>query len=670
MENPRDGISFPSHGDPPNPPLESSAPGGTKVINTIGGVPTIPEGNSADDSGAAGKVPPRQLEFWLDGGILACVCPGCGGPMSIRLWLRLADCFHCQTSVELTEEELWEAQRLLQTRRGAGSSAPGMTPPGRPIPLTPPPAAGGDRGSLRQKPVPAGSVPPTQARPPFRYKARPWHLFLHLPSWLISAIFHAILLLIFGLLAVPGSGQPTITITTTLSPEDREGEELIWEADPLVAWEMPDPVPPTALEVAAVEELMGNVDLPLPPADPPAPNAPLGAETSSNQPQVLPPAMQPGGLLSGRNPNFRRTLALERGGSEETEAAVALGLAWLARHQNANGSWSLDKFHMAPKATSGAVDGLGSVYSDTAATAMALMAFLGAGQTHKQGQYQDVVRAGLRWLVYNQGPDGDLRGPGSGRMYAHGMASIVLCEAFAMTGDDNLRVPAQRAIDFIVRAQHPAGGWRYEPGQAGDTSIVGWQLMALQSGRLHYHLHVPDNTLRLAENFLDSVKCDYSGATYGYMPGHSASPAMTAEALLCRLYLGWPPNHRAIRAGVQWLLSEHLPSLRHPDIYYWYYGTQVMHHVGGQAFRKWNYAMRPILLELQEKSGRNAGSWPPLGAWSSQGGRIFMTSLAICILEVYYRHMPLNRAEAIEIDRKLQKVQSDVRDVSKEETGF
>ncbi len=608
--------------------------------------------------GKANTSHPPKLEFWLDGGILACVCPGCGGPMSIRLWLKLADCFHCQTSVELTEEQVSQAQRLLQSRKGVAISPKGPPSSGRKSPQGIFPEVEGRLGSGIAPPEMVILVPQAKEAPPFRYVARPWHLFLHLPSWLISALFHFILLLIFGLLAVPGTSHPAITITTTISPEDRHGEELIWEEDPLVAWEMPDPAPPTAFEVSPIENLLGNVDLPLPPADPPAPTDPTGIEASADQPQILPPAMQPGGLLSGRNPNFRKTLALQRGGSEETEAAVARGLAWLARHQNANGSWSLDKFHLAPKATSGPQDGLGSVYSDTAATALALMAFLGAGQTHKQGEYQDVVRAGLRWLVYSQGPDGDLRGPGSGRMYAHGMAAIVLCEAFAMTGDDTLRVPAQRAIDFIVRAQHPAGGWRYEPGQAGDTSIVGWQLMALQSGRLHYHLHVPEGTLQLAEKFLDSVKCDYSGATYGYMPGHSASPAMTAEALLCRLYLGWPPNHRAIRTGVQWLLSEHLPDIRNPNIYYWYYGTQVMHHVGGQAFRKWNYAMKPILLELQEKSGRNAGSWPPIGTWSSHGGRIFMTSLAICILEVYYRHMPLNRAEAIEIGQKLEKAQA------------
>ena len=40
--------------------------------------------------------------------------------------------------------------------------------------------------------------------------------------------------------------------------------------------------------------------------------------------------------------------------------------------------------------------------------------------------------------------------------YSHGIASIALCEAYGMTGDKRLREPAQRAIDFIVAAEHPA----------------------------------------------------------------------------------------------------------------------------------------------------------------------------------------------------------------------
>ncbi|MCS7238686.1 MAG: terpene cyclase/mutase family protein [Thermoguttaceae bacterium] len=607
--------------------------------NKLAGNVGSPPGEGLARAGGTLGGSSSSVNFWLDGGVLACTCPGCGGPMAIRLWLRLADCFRCLTSVELTEEQVLEAERVLAQSR---QSRPRPVPP--PV-VPPPPSNAAPAQEAKTSYRPSGS---------FHHQPRPWRIFGHYPSWLISAIFHGLLLLIFGLMSAPGTRPLGITITTTMSPEDEVGEELIWEEDPLIAMELPQ-VEPAAAEIGAEETLAGTLEVPIPPATLPPATSPVGAGPATEVPEVLPPAMQPGGMLSGRDPTFRRTLAIQRGGSDETEAAVARGLAWLARHQNANGSWSLDRFHLAPKATANAEDGLGSVYSDTAGTALALLPFLGAGQTHEKGEYREVVKAGLRWLIYTQKPDGDLRGPGSGRMYAHGMAAIVLCEAFAMTGDPDLRGPAQRAVDFIVRAQHPEGGWRYDPGQAGDNSVVGWQLMALQSARMHYLLHVPEDTLHLASRFLDSTQADYAGATYGYMPGFQASPAMTAEALLGRLYLGWPPNDRRVRAGVQWLLSEHLPSINAPNFYYWYYGTQVMHHVGGNAFRKWNYVMKPILLELQEKTGRNAGSWPPVGTWAQMGGRIFTTSLAICILEVYYRHMPLNRSEAIEIGQLLQK---------------
>ncbi len=628
----------------------SESEGGVHALNEVVTVRMLPPLSGTSQGSGKSALPPKDFfpgaarvgeDFWLEGGVLACICPGCGGPMSVRLWLRLADCFRCHASVQLTEEQIRLAEGVLKRHRQGEVAA-----------VVSPEQIGCRPGSFQA----AGSVPsiPAAARAKLRYRARPWRTLWHPPSWVISGVIHAILLIIFSFLTVPGTGSPAITITTTISWEDQPGEELIYEENPILVFEAPQ-LDPAAIEIAGLEELGGFVDVPVPPVDPPPATVPEGTGPASEVPEVLPPAMRPGGMLSGRDPAFRMALALQRGGSEETEAAVARGLAWLARHQNANGSWSLDKFHLAPRATSGPGDGLGSVFSDSAGTALALLPFLGAGQTHKQGEYREVVHKGLRWLIYHQGPDGDLRGLGSGRMYAHGMAAIVLCEAYAMTGDDQLRGPAQRAVDFIVQAQHPAGGWRYDPGQPGDTSIVGWQLMALQSARLHYLLHVPEDTLKLAQRFLDSVQADYLGATYGYMPGSAASPAMTAEALLCRLYLGWNPNDRRIRTGVQWLLTQHCPAINNPNYYYWYYGTLVMHHVGGTAFRNWNYRLKPILLELQEKTGRNAGSWPPVGAWGVQGGRIFSTSLAICMLEVYYRHMPLNRSEAIEIGQKMGK---------------
>jgi hypothetical protein len=336
-----------------------------------------------------------------------------------------------------------------------------------------------------------------------------------------------------------------------------------------------------------------------------------------------------------------------------TEAAVTRALEWLARHQFEDGRWSLHNFHKAPGADAKIGGQARGADNDMAGTALALLPFLGAGETHLQGKYREEVFNGLRWIVEHQKEDGDLRGNNSGNtgMYAHGQAAIALCEAYALTGDEQLRDPAQRALSFIVRAQHGQGGWRYEPGQPGDTSVVGWQLMALKSGQMAY-LHVPTKTFELAGVYLDKAQHDKEGGLYCYQPRSRMNASMTAEGLLCRQYLGWPKDHPGLKKGVAWMLKEHPPDSKHPNIYYWYYGTQVMHHFGGEAWKKWNAKMRAALVEMQETKGPAAGSWDPAGSgdqggFADRGGRLFMTSLAACILEVYYRHMPIYGEEAL-----------------------
>ena len=77
-------------------------------------------------------------------------------------------------------------------------------------------------------------------------------------------------------------------------------------------------------------------------------------------------------------------------------------------------------------------------------------------------------------------------------------------------------------------------------------------------------------------------------------------------------------------------------------MYYWYYGTQLFHHLGGEAWDQWNTEMRDLLVNIQEKRGTQAGSWSPdKFKYGRQGGRIYTTALSVCILEVYYRHLPL-----------------------------
>ncbi|MGQ9505977.1 MAG: prenyltransferase/squalene oxidase repeat-containing protein [Thermogutta sp.] len=624
--------------------------------------PALSEPNARPVEGrGASNVESSLGQIWLDGGVLACACPDCGAPMSIRLWLRLADCFRCGASVELTEEQEAEAIRLLQNWekemvKSAAEASAAICPraidllPGRPLRK---PGQEEQRSTRRWA---FEVVSPTTAhsrkvdrREVIRHQTAPWRqrrwqtLFWEdFPAWLVSFVFHLVLMLLLGLLTAPGRlPPPSITLSTSINYRDKPGEEGTLSERLQMPWEFEEAGLAVDVKTAPKDNVGVFSDLiPQETSESVKPSLPLAA--LAQETLTVAPPLPAGNIFAGRDPSVRARLLAEGGGTNETEAAVARGLRWLARHQNADGSWSLHAFHLAPGAA-GDEDGLGRE-ADVAGTALALLPFLGAGQTHHTGEYRQVVLKGLSWLVQQQKPDGDLRGNGIGDMYAHGQATIVLCEAFAMTRDIQLREPAQKAVDFIVRAQHPRGGWRYEPGQAGDTSILGWQLMALRSGKMAY-LSVPNTTFYKAANYLDSAQTDQYGGRYGYLPGHPATPTMTAEALLCRQYLGWPREHRGMKAGAYYLL-DNLPSAKkldssQPWFYYIYYATQVMRNMGGVFWEKWNDAMKATLLPTQQKTGSLAGSWDPVERYGTQGGRIYTTALAVCTLEVYYRHMPL-----------------------------
>ena len=170
--------------------------------------------------------------------------------------------------------------------------------------------------------------------------------------------------------------------------------------------------------------------------------------------------------------------------------------------------------------------------------------------------------------------------------------------------------------------------------------------MALKSAHMAY-LHVPKETVLGSMRFLDSVQTD-SGSKYGYTsPG--AGPATTAVGLLCRMYLGWKKDNGALHRGVEYL-SNRGPSPN--NMYYNYYATQVMRHFEGEMWEKWNTKMRDSLVATQAKAGHETGSWH-MGRGdhgSERGGRLYCTSMATMILEVYYRHLPIYGKQAAEED--------------------
>jgi hypothetical protein len=347
--------------------------------------------------------------------------------------------------------------------------------------------------------------------------------------------------------------------------------------------------------------------------------------------------------LSGRGKG-KAGLVATGGGSAGSEKSVAAALKWLANHQMPDGGWCFN--HSLSPNCRGACSQPGEMAdARTGATAMAILPFLGAGQTHKEGTYKSTVNGGLYFLInrIKLGPAGaDLTEPG-GRMYSHGLASIVLCEAYAMTHDKALHDPAQAAVNFICYAQDPVGGgWRYEPRQKGDTSVVGWQIMSLKSAHMAY-LMVPPITVKKAFGFLDTVQSQ-GGAQYGYTdPG--GGDATSAIGLLCRMYLGWKKETPALEKGVQ-ILAQKGPDKN--NMYYNYYATQVMRHMEGDYWKNWNAVMRDQLVNSQATTGHETGSWFMNDTHVKSGGRLYCTSLACMILEVYYRHLPIFRKQSIE----------------------
>jgi hypothetical protein len=254
------------------------------------------------------------------------------------------------------------------------------------------------------------------------------------------------------------------------------------------------------------------------------------------------------------------------------------------------------------------------------------------------------VARGLDFLIRAQAADGNLAGDAElyAAMYCHGMAAIALSEAYALTNDERLGLPLRRAINYTLSAQHAtAGGWRYKPGdRQGDTSQLGWQLMALRSAKLA-GIAIPRSSEEGMIRFLRSVEAGRHGGMASYRAGERPNRTMTAEAMVCRHFLGLPADEpEAAREAGDFLLEE-LPGQGKPNLYYWYYATMAMHQLQGDYWSVWNKALRKALVETQRTSGSEAGSWDTSTVWGGYGGRVYTTAMGALCLEVYYRFLPL-----------------------------
>ena len=227
-------------------------------------------------------------------------------------------------------------------------------------------------------------------------------------------------------------------------------EEIVEPVDVAEAMEMVEPTPMDPMEIATVDFDVADFASEMAPAA-------MSLQTVSSL------NMQP---MSSRTADMKKKLLRDYGGNESSEAAVTEALKWLSRHQMPNGAWTY-QHNLVCNGRCGNPGEPNRAKAFNAATAMGLLPFMGAGQTHKSGEFREVVFRGLRFLVQNgkPGTQGGLPvldlSEGGGNLYSHGLAAIALCEAYAMTEDPELLGPAQAAINYIVYAQCRDGGWRY-----------------------------------------------------------------------------------------------------------------------------------------------------------------------------------------------------------------
>ena len=361
----------------------------------------------------------------------------------------------------------------------------------------------------------------------------------------------------------------------------------------------------------------------------------------------------------------RSARAQRSGASPASEQAVERALDWLARHQDADGRWDGgtaryedgevvpgdDDFTVHCPAGEACFGECAYWEADTGLSGLALLTFLGAGYTHQEGKYATTVKRGLSFLLRQQKPDGDLRGASKTvGMYCHAMATLALCEAYALSLDERLRPGAEKAIAFLGKARARDGlSWRYVPGApAGDTSILGWVVMALKSAR-EIGVPIADQASleKGAATWLDRVADGDARGLAKYQPWEGVTPTMTAEAWACRQFLGLGGPGPASSEAAAFLL-DHESDKGKTNVYYWYYATLAMYQHGGRPWAEWNGRLRDRLVGLQRKSGHQAGSWDPdESVYGARGGRIYCTTLAALSLEVYYRYLRLYDAPSL-----------------------
>jgi hypothetical protein len=341
---------------------------------------------------------------------------------------------------------------------------------------------------------------------------------------------------------------------------------------------------------------------------------------TSPQPDLSDVTIRPSeaGVSAANNP-------LEGEMSPEVDAAVARGLAALAREQNPDGSFGRSQFGR-----------------NVAVTSLACLAFMGDGNLPGRGAYGEVVQKGLEYVLSHVSKEGLIATPSTTNpMYGHGFAALFLAEVYGMTrggGDtqlaDRLHGALLSAVQLIEKSQNDEGGWRYNPVPAdADVSVTICQIMALRSAR-NAGLEVSKRVIDRSVEYVRALQNPDGGWRYQAVGGPSAWPRSAAG--VASLYYAGVYEDRALTQGLKYLKATALPGrvdVQQIHFFYGhYYAVQAMFLAGGEHWATWWPAIRSLLLRSQG----------PNGKWDdSSVGEEYGTAMALIVLQMPKRYLPI-----------------------------
>jgi len=364
------------------------------------------------------------------------------------------------------------------------------------------------------------------------------------------------------------------------------------------------------------------------------------------------------GFWASRSVSGRKN-GLRRGGGTDTESAVVKALDYLQRKQNPDGSWGEPGSENQP-----------------ALTGLAMLAFLGRGETPDSEKYGEPVRKGLKRLVELADMPGLER---SGRGFGCAIVTYALAEAAALVPSGELQMAMGKRVKFLIRQQNKFGSFydNYDNSPASlekdasgtvrqgiiageprcDLSFAGWNIQALRAAWGNgVEIDGLSEALEKASEAVGEVHAASGGGfSFGINGGkYEADPEVTPVGIYC-LQLLDNGAEKKIDQALRWLKKNHGQEQFTPSwhtrqrfpLYVWYYQTLMLHQYqngNSPLWKSWNRNIKKMFIAEQQPDG----SWTlpkrendeEIKFANQDDYSVYCTAFGALTLEVYYRYNP------------------------------